>query len=177
MMGDAVISPIDGPRDAAEPPTGGYRYPRRALTAAYLRTAAGLIMVGFPMVFGEPGNVASVILGGIALAFAAYGARTWLRGKGRVVIDGVGISISGPLAAAVRWEELTGVKLSYYSTQRNKTGGWMQLNIAGGGRKLTIESTLDGFDDLTRRVIAEARARNIELSPATRNNLRPLGLQ
>jgi hypothetical protein len=178
MTGSAVINPTDGQHERA-PHTGGriYRYPRRALVAAYLRTGAGLVMIGIPMIYGNPGTVASVVLGGIALAFMAYGMRTWLRGMGRVQLNTDGISISGPFPAAVPWHELTGAKLSYYSTRRDNTSGWMQLNISGTHGKLVIESTLDGFADVTRRVIAETLARDIELSASTRNNLRPLGIQ
>ena len=173
-----MINPTGGQREPVRQNGSQiYRYPRRALAAAYLRTAAGLIMIGIPMVYGNPGTVASVVLGGIALAFMAYGMRTWLRGMGRVRLDTDGISISGPFPAAVPWHELSGAKLSYYSTRRDSTGGWMQLNISGTREKLTIESTLDGFGDVTRRVIAETLARDIELSASTHNNLRPLGIQ
>jgi hypothetical protein len=158
------------------PGDGNYVYPRRALTAAYIRAAAGLIMIGIPLILGEPGIVAVIILGGIALTFLAYGARTWLRGKIRIEVNDDGIEFLGLRPATLRWEDLTGVKLSYYSTRRDKTHGWMQLNILGKNRKLTIESTLDGFADVTRRVIAETGRRNIELSPSTRNNLKPLGI-
>ena len=178
MTGGAVINPVNEPHDVALPSSGqDYRYPRRALIAAYLRAAAGLIMVGVPLVLGEPGNVAFVILGSIALAFLAYGIRAWLRGLGRVRVDGDGIAIFGPLAAGVRWAEMTGVKLSYYSTRRDKDEGWMQLVISGTQGKLTIESTLEGFAEITRRVVIQSRKRDIELSPSTINNLKPLGIQ
>ncbi|NQU70697.1 MAG: hypothetical protein HQ514_09105, partial [Rhodospirillales bacterium] len=109
MTEGAVINPTDRPREPVLQ-TGAriYRYPRRALAAAYLRTAAGLVMIGIPMIYGNPGTVASVVLGGIALAFMAYGMRTWLRGMGRVQLDNDGISISGPFPAAVPWHELSG---------------------------------------------------------------------
>ena len=177
MTGGAVINPINEQREDEPRPAGrSYIYPRRAQAAAYLRSTAGLIMIGIPLALGDPGFVASIILGGIALAFLAYGVRTWLRGKVRIQIDNIGITVSGPLPAALRWDDMTGVTLSYYSTRRDKTDGWMQLNISGARRKLTIESTLDGFAEVARRVIAEAGQRELELSPSTRNNLRPLGI-
>jgi uncharacterized membrane protein len=178
MTGGAVINPVSEPREAAlQSPDQDCHYPRRALTKAYLRAAAGLIMVGIPLILGDPGNVAFVILGSIALALLAYGIRAWLRGMGRVRVDGVGISIYGPLSVAVRWDEMTAVKLSFYSTQRDKTDGWMQLVISGTRRKLTIESTLDGFSEIARRVADESKKKDIKLSPSTINNFKPLGIQ
>lgn len=177
MMGDAAITPADNQRDMPPIDREGYRYPRRAQTAAYLRSAAGLIMIGIPMILGNPGLTASIILGAIALAFTVYGGRAWLRGRGRVHVSDEGISVAGPFATAIRWENLTGVTLSYYSTRRERTDGWMQLKIVGSAGKITIESTLDGFADVTRQAIEEAQARKIELSPSTRNNLQPLGIQ
>ena len=52
----------------------------------------------------------------------------------------------------------------------------MQLVIFGAGGKLAIESSLDGFVDIARRVVVEAQAKHIELSESTRNNFGPLGI-
>lgn len=177
MTNNAATRPLDRQSGPASQPAGRvYRYPRRALTGAYLRSAAGLTMVGIPLIWGDPGKIAAVVLGCIAAAFCAYGARTWLRGMSRILLDNDGISIAGPVPVSVMWDEMTGAKLSYYSTRRDGTGGWMQLTISGTRGKLTTESSLDGFVDIARRVVAETRARRIELSASTRNNLGPLGI-
>ena len=75
-----------------------YRYPRRALTASYLRTGAGLALLITPLIWGNPGLVAGIILGSLALAFFSYGVRTWLRGISRIQLDDEGVSIAGPLS-------------------------------------------------------------------------------
>lgn len=171
-MGADEIPGDDGTRGRARK----FGYPRREVIRGYLRAGAGLLLTLFPLILGRPGMVGATVLGVIALTFAIYGIRTWLRGRGVIGIDDQGIFLSGPLRKAVRWEALTDVRLSYYSTRQDKSSGWMQLNVTDGLRKLKIESTLEGFKEVVARVIGEARRRGIELSPTTRNNLRPLGL-
>ena len=182
MMGEGVVAvadPTDGIGAGASAGDGAieYRYPQRALLADYARAGAGVVLTMFPLLIGQPGLVGSVVLGGIAVVFAVYGLRVWLRGLGGIRLGDMGISVQGPRSAIIPWDRIATVKLHYYSTRRDGVGGWMQLDVSDGKRKLKIESTLAGFPELTRRVVSEAGRRGIELSPTTRNNLRPLGIE
>ena len=40
----------------------------------------------------------------------------------------------GPFSAALRWAELSGVTLRYFSTRKDREKGWMQLILKGSGR-------------------------------------------
>ncbi len=181
-MGEGVAGMVDNSDrfGAGVPVADGateYRYPQRALAAGYARAGGGLFLTMFPLLVGQPGLAGLVVLGGIAALFAVYGLRVWIRGLCKIRLGDTGVSVQGPRTASIDWDRLATVKLHYYSTRRDKGGGWMQLDISDGKQKLRIESTLAGFPELTRRVVGEATLRGIELSPTTRDNLRPLGIE
>jgi uncharacterized protein YjaG (DUF416 family) len=53
----------------------------------------------------------------------------------------------------------------------------MQLVLrSAGARTVKIDSSLDGFYDIVARAAQAAEARDLELSQATRANLRSMGL-
>ena len=83
----------------------------------------------------------------------------------------------GPAGGLVEWEQLDRMTLSYYSTKRDRSGGWMQLALrSAGARPVKVDSSLDGFYDIVERAAKAAEVRNLELSVATRVNLRSMGI-
>ncbi len=82
----------------------------------------------------------------------------------------------GPVGRGLRWQRLDELTLKYYTTQRDKHGGWMQLKLNGDGCVLTIDSSIDGFSDIAGQALAAARARQLPMSADTRANLAALGL-
>ena len=86
------------------------------------------------------------------------------------------MTASGPLAASIRWDELDGIKLAYYSTRRDRRDGWMQLELRAGGSRIRLDSRIDGFAELVERAARAADARGLEPSAATAANLEALGI-
>jgi hypothetical protein len=115
------------------------------------------------------------VLGALAALFAAHGARTWVKSATRIAVDDEGIAVRGPRHARLRWDGLRQVSLTYYSTRRDGSKGWMQMKLKGEETTLRIDSTLDGFAALARRAAAEAAKRGVDLPPATQANLAALG--
>ena len=68
------------------------------------------------------------------------------------------------------------MSLRYYTTRRDKLDGWMLLKIRGKGGVVTLDSSLEGFDDIVRRALAAARANEIALEPGTLTNLPAMGI-
>jgi hypothetical protein len=77
---------------------------------------------------------------------------------------------------SIMWSELDRLKLSYYSTRRDRRSGWLQLELRAGGTRLNLDSRLEGFDRVVRRAAETAAARGLVLSEATAANLASLGL-
>ncbi len=154
----------------------GLGYPLRALWASYLRAGFGLGLMAWWLVMAQPGWFGSVLLGGLAAVFGVYGLRTALRQATRYGFDDHGVWSVGPISRAIKWDELANLKLSYYTTKRDGTSGWWQLDIKGRDSRMRLESTLDGFGALAERTVREARGRDVEMSPTTIDNVKQLGI-
>src|SRR3546814_3256632 len=61
-------------------------------------------------------------------------------------------------------------------TRRDRTQGWMHMTLKGGGRTLTLESTISGFDDIAEQASEAARGNGLKLRDATQENLVALGI-
>jgi len=153
-----------------------HRYNRRALLGDYARGGLGLAVTGLPLIVTPVATGVAVVLGGFAVLFGVYVLRTWVRSVSVVEVDGDGIRSRGPRGALIGWDEVQTFELRYFSTRRDKDGGWMQMTVRGAGRTIAIESALDGFDDVVRHVSLVARRNELALSEATRDNLHALGL-
>ncbi len=108
--------------------------------------------------------------------FRLYFARTVCRQLTHIELDETGIRAKGPLGAALRWEDLCSMRLEYYSTRRDREGGWMQLKLSDARRTIRIDSEIGGFAELARGVAAEARRRDLRLDESTRANFAMLGI-
>ena len=152
-----------------------YRYSRQALTGDFVRSVTGLAITLGPMLLAQPGTLMMAVLGALAALFAAHGTRTWVKSATRIAVDDEGIVVRGPRQATLRWDGLRHMSLTYYSTRRDGSKGWMQMKLKGEDATLRIDSTLDGFPVLVRRAATEAAKRGLELPPATQVNIAALG--
>ncbi|MDF1793476.1 MAG: hypothetical protein P1U88_16290 [Thalassobaculaceae bacterium] len=153
-----------------------HRYQRGAIVGDLVRGGIGFTVTGLPLVVTPLATTMTVIFGGLATLFGVYVARTWMRSSQTIEIDGDGIRRTGPLAIDIPWEDLAAMDVRYFSTRRDKAGGWMELKINGGGRKLAVESSIDDFETVVRRCMLVAQRNDLELSEATQDNLRALGI-
>ena len=149
----------------------GLKYRRGALLADYVRAGVGALLTGVPMLFvgGSPATL--VILGVLTVLFVLFGLRTALRHMTVVNASPEGVRVHGGLGGEIAWRELDQLKLGYYTTRRDRQGGWMQLSLRGGGRRLKFDSSLEGFDRLVRQAAKAALAKELPLTDATLANL------
>lgn len=154
------------------------RYPADALKADGLRALAGLAGTLGPLALAGPQAhpLVALALGSAASLFVALGARVLLRTQTRCRFNDEGLHLrDGFFTLFVRWDRITGVKLRYYATNKDRSGGWMQLTIRAGGRRYSIESQLLGFDTIAARVAALVLERDLPVDAATRENFLSLG--
>lgn len=165
-----------------------HRYPWPALRGDYLRAGAGLALTGLPLATRPDSDIAITILAVLVALFAAFALRTVLKHASRYEGDGealrrtILLPAGAPLAILglgprrVAWDELAELRLRFFSTRRDRTEGWMQLTLKSPGGRLSIESSIEGFDGIARRA-AQAAARNgIALSDASAGNFAALGI-
>lgn len=153
-----------------------WRYPARAMFRDYGRAVIGLTTFGVPALFVELSSVMFSLLGGLALLFAAYGIRTTIRHLSRVEVDEASIRIAGTVHRSVTWDAIRDVRIRYFSTWRDRSAGWMQLVIKGGGTTIRVDQTLDGFTTLAETVCRRALAHGARLDGVTRHNAEGIGL-
>jgi hypothetical protein len=153
------------------------RYPRQTLWADYLRAAAGVVLCGVPLALLKVNPWLALILGAGFVLFGLFFVRTALRQRTRFVLAPDTLCADGPAGTVVEWSRLDRMKLSYSSTKRDRSDGWMQLTIGSGrGRAVKVDSSLDGFYDIVERAARAAETVGLQLSATTRVNLRSMGI-
>jgi hypothetical protein len=153
------------------------RYPRQTLWADYIRAGAGTVLCGLPLILIEVNPWLALVLGAGFILFAAFFLRTALRQTTRYVLGPDTLCADGPAGTLVEWNRLDRMKLSYFSTKRDRSGGWMQLSVGStGSRTLKVDSALEGFYDIVERAAQAAGTGGLPLSVATRANLRSMGI-
>jgi hypothetical protein len=154
-----------------------FSYPMSAMLGDYLRAAAGLAPTLFILATVSLGDVATAVLGGFAAIFGAFAIRTVMRHGTSLEMDQTGLRATGLRRTAISWAELDRVKLAYYSTRRDRKSGWMQLRLGAGRARLSLDSRLDGFEQVARHAALAASERGLTLSDATAANLQALGIR
>lgn len=152
-----------------------HHYPSATIYGDYARTGFGLAVTAGPLVLLDLASGMSVLFAGLAGLFGWFGWRTALRQVTRVELSPEAIALRGPLERRISWAELSGVKLAYYAPRRGRENGWLQLTLRGQGRAIRVDSNLEGFDRILRRVQAQVRAQNLPVDPTTASNLGELG--
>jgi hypothetical protein len=153
------------------------RYPHRTLWADYGRAAAGVLLCGVPLLLLEVNPWLALILAAGFVLFALFLARTALRHHTRYLLGPDTLCADGPAGTVVEWGRLDRLKLSYFSTKRDRSDGWMQLTVgSAGSRTIKIDSSLDGFHDVVEQAARAAGKTGLTLSEATRANLRAMGI-
>jgi hypothetical protein len=157
--------------------TRRYRYARGVLAADYARGAAGLAVTAGPLVLLQPAPAVGWALGMGAALFLVYCTRSVVRQFTRIELDEAGLAARGPLGNAIRWEDLRSVRLKYYTTQRGRSGGWMQLVLRGAHRSIRVESGIDGFAEIAHAAALELTRRGGSVDELTRTHLTALGIR
>ena len=153
------------------------RYPDKTLWANYLRAAAGGVLCGAPLLALDVNRWLAILLAAGFLLFGTFFVRTALRQRTRYILSADTLCADGPASALVEWNRLDRLKLSYFSTKRDRSGGWMQLAVgSAGNRMVKVDSALDGFYDIVERAARAAESSGLQLGPATRANLRSMGI-
>jgi hypothetical protein len=153
-----------------------HAYPGTAILGDYLRAAAGLFPTAAILATTRVSLTAATILASVATLFLLFGVRTAVRQGTKVELTDTAVCASGPLGTSIAWSEIDGMKLAYYSTRRDRGGGWLQFELRAGRSALRLDSRIDGFAALVERAAQAAEARGLPLDAATAANLRALGI-
>lgn len=152
-----------------------HRYPASTLVGDYARAGLGLVCTGAPLMLGSINPWIAGAFGVLAVLFAAFGGSTALRQLRTVAVDQDAIALEGPLPRRLDWAALEALSLRYFAVKSGK-GGWMQLVLRAGWRRIAIDSRIDGFAEIAALAAAAAQRRGIAFGEATLANLAALGI-
>lgn len=153
-----------------------HRYPPRSLVTDYLRSGIGMLLTFGPLAVTQPLPAITGILAALGTLFLIFGLRTVIRHNTVVTVSDRGVETGWPARAKLRWEALGRLKLSYFSTKRDRAGGWMQLRLKSGRRTMRIDSSIEDFATVVTAAVRAARTAGLTLEPTTLQNLEALGL-
>ncbi|MCG8689900.1 MAG: hypothetical protein MI806_01705 [Minwuiales bacterium] len=151
-------------------------YDPKALTGDYVRAGIGFALTAGPLLFVDLNSIMVYLLGGLALLFAVFGVRTAQRQVTKLELADEGVRSVGPAGTAIRWDELERVELRFFSTQRARREGWMQLKLKGGGRVIRVDSTISDFTNIARVAAMKAIAAGIPLDRYSVSNFQALNV-
>jgi hypothetical protein len=151
-------------------------YPLSSLYGDYVRAAIGVLFFGTPLYFVKDSPILSTILAGILLVFIGFAAKVALRQMTIIKTDDEGIIANGPLGRQIAWRDINKVALKFYSTRRDKNEGWMQLTLFSKAEKMTLESSLNGFNDIANNVVQAGFRNNAEMDETTMENIASMGI-
>lgn len=153
-----------------------HRYHRRDLNADLLRVVLGVAASLTPIFFIPAGATAAYVLAGFARFFALFGLRTLIQARTTLQLDQSGSPVTGWTFRRISWDKLDRMKLSYFSTRRDRKAGWMQLKMHGNGTQIAVHSTPEGFEDVCCLAFRATEANDVELSDTTARNFPVIGL-
>jgi hypothetical protein len=153
-----------------------HRYSLQSLLGDYWRSGVGLIVAGGVWLLAPSTPHVVVLCGGLTVLFALFTMRTVARQYSRIEMTEDAITRLGTWHRQLRWSDVDRVKLRYYSTRRNRSGGWMTLKLGGKGAALSVDSNIDGFDQIAARAARAMVENRIGADDVTLANLAALGL-
>lgn len=157
-----------------------HRYPWRVLRGDYIRALIGTAMCAGGALLTAGNVYVSGAFAAAGLLFIAFGLRTAWRQRTAYLLaaDGLTRRPDGPLGrrSTVRWDDLRKVSMRFYSTRRDRSQGWMQLTVSGGGRRISLDSTIYDFDAIARAAARAALQNRIDLRSSTLANLEAIGI-
>lgn len=135
-----------------------------------------MILSAVPLLLPNLNSVLQVVFGTTFLLFSFYGFTTVRRHFTKIQITDQGLSLRSLGETSVKWPEISGLNVAYFSTNRDGSNGWMQLSLSGNRHRIKIDSRLEGFQKIARLAVNSTRANHLTLDPITIDNLIALGI-
>lgn len=151
------------------------RYDRRGLVLDGARALIGLAATLGPIIFLETLEWLTWVLGGAAMLFGVFAAKTAARAVARVRLEGSMIHYDGLIRKSLDISAMDRVKLAYFGRRGSGRKGWMTLTLRAGGGRIVLDSTLERFEDLVAAVAATIRRNEVPLDPTSAHNFSVLG--
>ena len=152
------------------------QYPRHNILSDYTRAGVGTLLTMVPLTAVPLVSIPGIVLSLLVVLFVFFAGRTWIRSRTMVQLSDQGLAVTALRYKTISWQDIDALDLRYFATKRDRSQGWMQLTLKNADTTLQLESTLEGFETITRAAARAASQRGLSLSPSTLENLRALDL-
>ena len=154
-----------------------HTYPLYTVLGDYIRAILGVGVSTVPLfiITGKP--LVTYAFWALIVVFVLYGLRSLGRHCTRIETTDDGVAASSLFRHHFAWSELSKLRLKYFSTRRDKTGGWMQLEMTGNGRRIAVNSTISDFADMLARATDAAKANGIDIDEASLANIASINVR
>ncbi len=153
-----------------------FRYKNEGILWDSAKGLIGIILVSIPLIFGDPIPWISYLLLALMALFMLFIGRCYLRFYSEFQVDDEKLSILRPFTKTLKWQDITQLKLRYYSTKKTGDDGWMFLQLKAGNISINVDSQIDGFDDILKQAAKAAEQVQLALDPVTLDNMNASGI-
>ena len=155
----------------------GYRYPIKSLGGDYMRAGLGMAVIALPLIGASSVPVVFVILVALFLMFLGFGLQTLSRHMTMITLEPDRLLVFGLRRKQIKWEEIVGVGLKYYSTKKDRGSGWMELTVKTPSSQTKIDSSLDGFNEIAAKVAGVAEENGTKIDEDSIENFAAIGVE
>lgn len=151
-------------------------YPQRTVIADFFRGGIGFCVTAGPLLAVPVTMIAAIILGSMAALFVVFLIRTAAHHRMVAQLDEEKILARSWSIKTINWDDLTQLQLRYFAVKKDRSQGWMQLILKDPLTTLRFDSTLSGFDEITKSAYRAAQQNGLVLSSPTMENLGVRGI-
>lgn len=134
-----------------------YTFEKRKLMYDMLRSVLGLIVILPLLLLMNAAIIMQVILATISILFVAFSIRTCFRYNTVFTIAEDALLVTNGLKEnkpkRYHFSDLVSIKVRYYSAQRDRKNGWMDLKIKFKNKTVHVDSALLDFEDFLQSII------------------------
>ena len=154
-----------------------FKYPIGSLRGDYLRAAIGLFVTVGLLVAATKITIFQYLFAAGAIRFLGFFLRTAQRHLTVFRITTGALYAKGPFGKTIQLSAVTDIRLRYFSTMkdRNGKGGWFELTLKSSTNKISIDSTITGFEQIMRTCINIIHENKLNLSETTVENFSSAG--
>ena len=154
-----------------------FHYPMNALRGDYLRGAIGLFVTVGLLIAATKITIFQYLFAAGALLFLGFFLRTAQRHLTTFSFSNDSFQANGPLGKSLSLPAVIDIRLRYFSTQKNRTddGGWFELTIRDPKNKISVDSTINGFDQIMQHCVDIIHQNKLAPSETTIENFSSAG--
>ena len=154
-----------------------FHYPMNALRGDYLRGAIGLFVTVGLLIAATKITIFQYIFAAGAVLFLGFFLRTAQRHLTTFSFSNDTFQANGPLGKNISLPAVIDIRLRYFSTRKDRTGegGWFELTIRDPKSKISVDSTINGFEQIMQRCVNTIHQNKLTPSETTIENFSSAG--